>query len=169
MPPLRRGVDLVVDALCASVMLAIVLMTLFQVANRFVLQYPIGWTDEGARFLAVWVGLLGAARCVREGSHIEIDLFFKMFGPRLQRFVLLFVNLLFILLVAIVIWQSTKVLPIVARQTAAASRISMAWIYAAAPVSAVLMFYYLVENVVELLRRRPLVAESHAPEDSDIV
>jgi len=168
MLPLRRGVDIVTDALCASVMLAIVLMTLLQVVNRFVLQYPISWTDEAARFLAVWVGLLGAARCVREGSHIEIDLFFKMFGPRLQHLVLLFINLLFMLLVAIVVWQSTKILPIVARQTAAASRISMAWVYAAAPVSAVLMFYYLAENVMRLLRR-PERSRPRPPEETDIV
>ena len=125
MPALiRRVVDRALDAFCAATMAAIVLITLFQVINRYAIQHPVSWTGEIARFLAVWVVLLGAARCVRDDSHIYIDLLYNLVGRRAQWWMMLAVNLLFATLAGVMIWQGVKILPIVAKQTAAASRIS---------------------------------------------
>lgn len=150
---LRRGVDFLLDAMCAVAMTAVVLITLFQVGNRFVLHLPVPWSEEVARFLAVWVVLLGAARCVREASHIEIDLFYAMLGARAQWLLSIVINLLFLTLVVIIVDQSRTMLPIIARQTAPASQISMFWVYLAAPVSSGLIVFYLLENLWTLLRR----------------
>ena len=40
-------------------MLALVLSVSWQVASRYLLQAPSSWTEELARFLLVWIGLLG--------------------------------------------------------------------------------------------------------------
>lgn len=167
---LRRCVDLTLDGLCASTMAAIVLMTTFQVGNRYALHYPISWTDEGARFLAVWVVLLGATRCVRDGSHIHIDLFVNMMKARAQWWVSLLVNVIFIALVCILIWQGIKILPVVGKQTAAASRISMAWVYSAVPLTGGIMLFYLVESLIKHLRHaRTSPDDSSQTRETDIV
>ncbi len=165
---LRRVVDLTLDGLCASTMGAIVLVTFFQVGNRYILQYPVGWTDEIARFLAVWVVMLGAARCVREDSHIYIDLFFNLFGPRGQWWLSLIVNTLFMALAGILIWQGLKIMPVIGKQTAAASRITMTWVYSAVPVAAGIIAFYLIERYVVLFKaaRNPK-AQEHREMDLD--
>ncbi len=151
MPALiRRVVDRALDAFCAATMAAIVLMTLFQVINRYAIQHPVSWTGEIARFLAVWVVLLGAARCVRDDSHIYIDLLYNLVGRRAQWWMMLAVNLLFATLAGVMIWQGVKILPIVAKQTAAASRISMAWVYLSVPLSSGFIVFYLLERFITL-------------------
>lgn len=167
---LRRVVDLLLDAMCALVMAAIVAMTAFQVANRFLIQYPITWTEEIARFMAVWICLLGAARCVRERSHIEIDLLVNLLPARAQWLLSLVVHALFLLLCAILIQQTVSILPIVGRQTSPAAMLPMSWVYLATPVSAAIMIFYLLDSLVELLRgwRQPR-SKLRRGEDADIV
>ncbi|MBL4690228.1 MAG: TRAP transporter small permease [Rhodospirillales bacterium] len=149
---IRRAVDLILDGLCTVTLASIVLVAMFQVGNRFLLHYPIGWTGEIARYLAVWVVLLGAARCVREDSHIQIDLLFNLMNPRTQWWLSLLVNTIFMALVCVLVWQGIKILPLVSKQTAAASRISMAWVYLAVPFSSAIIGFYLVEKFIALFR-----------------
>ena len=169
MPPiLRRFVDKALDGFCALTLAAIVLVTMFQVANRYAIQYPVGWTDEIARFLAVWVVLLGAARCARDDSHIYIDLLYNMFGPRGQWWLSLIANLLFAVMIGVLIWQGIKILPVVANQTAAASRITMAGVYLSVPLTSGFIAFYLLERFIDLARtaRNP---QGHEHQEVDIV
>ena len=167
---LRRVVDLLLDAMCALVMAAIVAVTAFQVANRFMIQHPITWTEEIARFMAVWICLLGAARCVRERSHIEIDLLVNLLPARAQWVLSLVVHLLFLALCAVLIQQTVSILPIVGRQTSPAAMLPMSYVYVATPISAALMVFYLLDSLMELLRdwRRPRTKVRRG-EDADIV
>ncbi|MFN4089470.1 MAG: TRAP transporter small permease [Alphaproteobacteria bacterium] len=167
---LRRIVDFLLDAMCAVFMATIVAVTAFQVTNRFLIQYPFTWTEEIARFLAVWVCLLGAARCVREGSHIEIDLLFKALPARVQWVLSIVIHLIFLMMCWVLIKYTWMVLPIVARQTSPAAMLPMSYVYLATPVSAAIMAFYLVDNLIRILGqwRRP-VAAGRRGEDADIV
>lgn len=165
---MRRAVDLILDWLCAGFMGAIVLTTLFQVTNRYALHYPVVWTDEAARFLAVWLIMLGAVRCIREDSHIQIDLLFNLFSPKLQRWIDLLANMIFVALVGVLIWQGFKILPLISTQTAAASRISMGWVYAAIPVSSLLMLFYLVERIIAAIRSPATPGDDHHRENESV-
>ena len=51
-----------------------VLNVLWQVFTRFVLADPSSYTDELARFLLIWIGLLGAAYAAGNKMHLAIDL-----------------------------------------------------------------------------------------------
>ena len=58
-------------------MAAITLNVLWQVASRFIFQEPSAFTDELARFLMIWVGILGAAYVGGKNLHVKIDVFVK--------------------------------------------------------------------------------------------
>ena len=55
-------------------MAAITGVVAFQVLTRYVLQHPAAWPEEAARYLFVWVALLGAALGVDRGVHFSLDL-----------------------------------------------------------------------------------------------
>ena len=167
---LRRVVDFLLDAMCMVFMATIVAVTAFQVTNRFLIHYPFTWTEEIARFLAVWVVLLGAARCVRERSHIEIDLLFNILPARVQWLLSLTIHALFLLLCFILIQQTMSILPIVARQTSPAAMLPMSYVYLATPVSAAIMVFYLLDSLIGVLRdwREPGAVRRRG-EDADIV
>lgn len=147
---IRNSIDTLVDLVCAFTMAAIVVLAIFQVTNRFALGLTVAWTEEIARFLAVWIVLLGAARCAREGTHIEIDLILRLLPRSGRLIVTLVASALFALLAVIIIRASVDILPIITSQHAPASGISMKYVYLAAPVTSAVLLYYLLSNIWQL-------------------
>lgn len=62
---------------------------LLQVLFRYVLNLPVGWTNELSSILWIWIVLFGAAFVVREEEEIRFDLFYASAGSRLRRIMLL--------------------------------------------------------------------------------
>ena len=60
--------------LLAGLLAAIVLAVTWQVVSRYLLGDPSGWTEELARFLLIWIGLLGGAHAYRRRMHLGLDL-----------------------------------------------------------------------------------------------
>lgn len=55
--------------------LAIVVFTQF--FTRYVLNNPIAWTEEIARYLLIGVAFLGSAMAVRRNTHIMVEFFYR--------------------------------------------------------------------------------------------
>ena len=58
-------------------------VTFAQVCARYVLGDPLIWSEEAARYLFVWVSMLGAALALREGGHFGLDLLIRR-APALE-------------------------------------------------------------------------------------
>ena len=53
--------------------LAMTGVTLAQVFWRYALNAPLIWSEEAARYLFVWVCLVGAALAMRQGGHYALE------------------------------------------------------------------------------------------------
>ena len=115
---------------------------LWQVVSRYVLGSPSVWTEELARFVLIWVGILGAAYAVHEHSHLAIDLWGERLNPahrhRLARgqscVVMVFAVLAMIIgggRLVMITWSLQQYSP--------ALNIPMALVYAVLPISGVLI------------------------------
>ena len=62
------------DGLLILALLSMILMAVFQIFLRIVLNTGVVWGDEFVRVLVLWLGLLGAVSASRNDSHIRIDL-----------------------------------------------------------------------------------------------
>jgi TRAP-type transport system small permease protein len=117
---------------------------LVQVFARFVIRYPIPWSEEFCRHVFVWLGALGTAIGVRWGAHfIAFDPSLKLKGwPRhaVVAVVKIFVGVVAaVLLVDGIHFTSegmTQLTPILNMPAAIAN--------AAIPVSAVLVLWHLI-------------------------
>lgn len=58
-------------------------VTFTQVVTRYVLGDSLIWSEEAARYLFVWVSMIGAALALREGGHFGLDLLIRPM-PRLK-------------------------------------------------------------------------------------
>jgi TRAP-type C4-dicarboxylate transport system permease small subunit len=76
------GLDAWVGRVLVALMAAAVLNVLWQVASRFVLGDPSSYTDELARYLLVWIGVLGAAHVTGQKRHLAIEVLPLRFGAR---------------------------------------------------------------------------------------
>ena len=74
----------------AENVLAIMLAAIFaafilQIIFRYVLNFPIGWTNEISVILWIWLVLWGAAFVIREEEEIRFDFFYAPAGPKARR------------------------------------------------------------------------------------
>jgi TRAP-type C4-dicarboxylate transport system permease small subunit len=161
----RRVLDRFLNGFAMLLLGTLSCVTFMQVLNRYIIQFPLTWTEEIARFIAIWASLIGAVLCVREGTHIEIDYFYAKFGPKVQRIIDIIINIIFILFLFFLIWQGTDILKIIQLQSAPASGISMVMVYIAGPISSLFMLFYLGEHLYELISGSKLVTTNNVGDD----
>lgn len=58
---------------------------LLQVAFRYLLGWPTGWSNELTVVLWIWIVLFGAAFVVREEEEIRFEIVYAAVGPRTRR------------------------------------------------------------------------------------
>src|SRR5215207_1173270 len=58
---------------------------ILQIFFRYVLKWPIGWTNEISVALWIWIVLFGAAFVVRESEEIRFDLFWAGASDKARR------------------------------------------------------------------------------------
>ncbi len=69
-----RLLDKFLTVSLAALMVAMVVSVAWQVLSRYLFVVPAAWTEELARFLLIWIGMLGAAFAYRNGSHLGLDI-----------------------------------------------------------------------------------------------
>jgi TRAP-type C4-dicarboxylate transport system permease small subunit len=78
---LRRRAENVIVALMALMFVSFLL----QIAFRYVLNQPLGWTDEVTVLCWVWVVLWGAAFILSDAEEIRFDIVSSQVPPRVAR------------------------------------------------------------------------------------
>jgi TRAP-type C4-dicarboxylate transport system permease small subunit len=134
-------------------MLAIVLTVTWQVISRFILSDPSSITEELARFLLIWIGILGAAYAYHTKSHLGFNLFLEKFSGTKKLGLSVFIEcsvLTFAGAILIYGGLSLVLLTLELNQVSAALGIQMGWIYTVIPLSGGLIALYAVANIVEL-------------------
>lgn len=64
----------------------IILFTAYEVGMRELFGKPTIWTNEITSYLLVWVALLGVVYAYDKGTHVSVDIVFRRFNVRVQRF-----------------------------------------------------------------------------------
>lgn len=147
---LRRTIDKLLANFLVIIMSVMVVNVLWQVASRFILGTPSSFTDELARYLMIWIGILGAAYVSGRNMHVAIDVLPRRFSSPTQQRLMFVVRLLIILfcLVAMVIGGSRLVyITYVLGQNSPALQVPLALVYIVIPVSGLLIIYYKVSDI----------------------
>jgi len=73
---------------------ALFICVMLQIICRYVLEIPLPWSDELARYLLVWVSLLAVSIAFRNDSNIRLDFFISQCPPLIRHGVWVLFNLL---------------------------------------------------------------------------
>jgi len=125
----------------------VVVMTVvvfLQVIYRYLLAQPLHWSEELARYLFVWISILGAALSVQRRGHFGMDFFFKMLPDKGRRYLIFLIYLLMGVVVLVILVQGIFLVQKTAAQQSPAMEISMGWAYASLPAGAALMALHLL-------------------------
>ncbi len=124
----------------ASIMTVVVFL---QVVFRYALTLPLYWSEEVARYLFVWLSIVGAALGVQKSGHFGLDVFYKMLPERARAATRWVVHLLMGFVVVVILVEGITLVEKTSLQESPAMGISMGWAYAALPVGAALMAIHL--------------------------
>ena len=131
----------------ASVGILIVPVTI-QMISRFTALIPAWiWTEEMARFLFIWMVMLGAMIGVRDASHFECDVW-----PELRarpNALLRIVSTAFVLLFALVfVWYGIRFVQFGWNQQSELAEMPMTWIFVAWPLTGITWLLFGCERIL---------------------
>ena len=133
------------EAAVLITLVAVMTVVVFlQVVYRYVLTQPLHWSEELARYLFVWLSILGATLGLQKRGHFGLDFFYRMFPDKGRRFLQFLIYLLMGGVILVILVQGIKLVQITMPQESPAMGISMGWAYACLPVAAALMTIHLL-------------------------
>jgi TRAP-type C4-dicarboxylate transport system permease small subunit len=152
---LKGRVDTALGWTVAALMGLSVLNVLWQVASRYVLGAPSAFTDEAARFLLIWVSLLGAAYASGQRLHLAIDLLPRaLHGRARARLGLALQGAVALFALVVMVGGGLRLvgLSFLLGQRSAALGLPLGAVYLVLPLAGVLIAYYAAEALRDPLR-----------------
>ena len=149
-----KALTKVLAAMLITSMALLVLDIVWGVFTRQVMNQQASWTEELARFLLIWVSLLGGAYAFQAKAHLGVDYFVGKFAPGVAKGVAVFSLLLVVFFaVAIFLVGGSKVVyySLLYDQVTPALGWKMGCVYLAIPISGFFMLLFTLENLREVI------------------
>lgn len=154
---IKISVDKVLEWALIVLMAANVLNVLWQVFTRFVMKNPSSFTEELARYLLIWIGLLGASYVAGKKMHLAIDVVVNRFTGRVRRLTEYLIEVLilaFALLVMVFGGIRLVIITLTLNQISAVLRIKLGYVYLVLPLSGLLLMFYSLLFLAEIYKKQ---------------
>jgi TRAP-type C4-dicarboxylate transport system permease small subunit len=126
-----------------ALMAALTAVTFLQVVMRYVFNDPLTWSEELARYLFVWVSLIGAGAAVGRGGHYGMETLEQRVPRAVHRFLGAMAMLIVLAFAVALLVTGLQETALAARQLSWSMPIRMHWAYAALPAGAALMLWHI--------------------------
>ena len=148
---LLEQVTLALITLCKWMLLvlgiAMTILILLQVFFRFVIYMPFPWSEEAARYLMIWMGMLGSVVALENGRHIGVEFFMEKLPATIRRPLAVLVQVIMAGFLALMFRQGIELCMYNFDQQSPAMEISMLIPFSAIPVGCGLMVLVIVKNI----------------------
>ena len=151
---MRRISDIlnrITEGILIIILSGMAVVVFLQVIFRYILNLPLFWTEELARYCLVWASLLGSAVAVKRGQHIAVTIFMERLPPALRRRLTMIALISVAAILTIILWGGIQLVTITRAQISPALRVSMSVPYLAVPVGAALMLLHTIVYIFETL------------------
>jgi len=150
MKKIRTLLDKTLEFVCSSVLVIMIVTTLYQIFTRTVLNNPNTVTEEFVRFGLVWLSMLALAYVVGKRSHLAVTLLSDHLTVDNKRLLERVIQILFLVFAAVImVYGGWKAVSVTVGQISPSLSLSMGYVYAAVPVSGFIMFVYSLLNLLE--------------------
>jgi TRAP-type C4-dicarboxylate transport system permease small subunit len=147
------GLNKFLRVFLSTMMALLVLNVTWQVITRFILPHPSSFTEELARFLLIWISLLGSAYAFHTHSHLGFDYLTKKLktkGSKAVARIGYLLVMLFALGVLVTGGMNLTYLTFLLEQASPVLGIPMGFVYAVIPLSGFLFIIYSVLGLLEV-------------------
>lgn len=145
MDRLYRTVDKILGGALSTIMALLVLDVLWQVFTRFILGDPSSFTEELARYLMIWVGLLGASYAAGKKMHLAVDLLPTQLTGKPKHYLQIVIEvcaILFAVFIMVIGGLRLVFVTFFLGQISAAIQLPLGYVYLVVPLSGLLITFY---------------------------
>ena len=129
-----------VHAVVVVVFATIVVVVFGQVVSRFLFNAPFSWSEELARYLQVWLIMLGSVACLRNGLHLTVDYAIHSLPEGAKRNLQLLSLAAILFFLGVVFVSGVSLIAATLNQRTPALQLPIWVVYLAIPVGSLLMF-----------------------------
>ena len=133
----------VLDWLLAATVGILVIPVTLQIIARFTELIPHWiWTEEMARFLFIWMVMLGAMVGIRDSAHFEVDVWPDL-APRANALLNVTAHVFVLIFALVFVWYGIEFVQFGWDQTSELAEMPMTYIFIAWPVTGVTWLLFL--------------------------
>jgi len=160
---IERGLDAIIQPVVFAGMAALIGVITLQIVSR-VLFSAVGWTEEVARFLLVWITFLAGTLAFQRGRHIAVTFAVDALPLPLRKLARLAALAIVVAFMITLIVIGYRYMQVQSFQKSASLRLSMTYVYAVMPLAAGIMAWYALVDMIEVLvNGEPTAADQEEP------
>ena len=151
MKDIRDKLNRVLEVILIMLLGVMVLNVSWQVFSRYVLANPSSFTDELARYLMIWLGVLGTAYVSGKRLHVAIDILHSQLSLSSQKTmqkVIFSIVILATFLIFIIGGSRLVYLSYLLGQKSAALQIPLSLVYVCVPLSGACIIFYKINDLI---------------------
>ena len=151
MEDIRDKLNRVLEVILIMLLSIMVLNVSWQVFSRYVLANPSSFTDELARYLMIWLGVLGTAYVSGKRLHVAIDILHSQLSLSSQKTmqkVIFSIVILATFLIFIIGGSRLVYLSYLLGQKSAALQIPLYLVYVFVPLSGACIIFYKINDLI---------------------
>jgi len=142
--------------------IVLAILVVLQVITRFVINYPLSWSEEIARYLMIYIVFIGSGLAMRRQQHIAIDFILETVSPKNKRRLNIIILWICAVFFTVLCYFGLQLTLIVIGQATPTLQFSMAWAYAAIPIGSLLMLLNVFALLIEFKTNRIARVEGDA-------
>lgn len=142
---IENRLNTILEKILIMILGIMVINVSWQVFSRYVLANPSSFTDELARYLMIWLGVMGTAYVSGKKLHVAIDILPDKLSPKRQVKLKKIINLIIILfatLIFVVGGSKLVYLSYILGQKSAALQIPLYVVYLCIPLSGLCIVFF---------------------------
>lgn len=140
-------------AFCAMVFIAaMTAVILLQVFCRYVLNDPLSWPEEAARYMMVWMTFLVAPAAYRDNAFVRMESLVTRLTGRPRLFLEAVVHALIVATAVTLAIEAVWMVRKGAMMDSSALGIGMEWVFLILPVSLVVLFLVGLEKLLAIVQ-----------------
>lgn len=142
---IENRLNTILEKILITILGVMVINVSWQVFSRYVLATPSSFTDELARYLMIWLGVMGTAYVSGKRLHVAIDILPDKLSPKRQVKLKKIINLiiiLFAILIFVVGGSKLVYLSYILGQKSAALQIPLYVVYLCIPLSGLCIVFF---------------------------
>ena len=151
MKAMRNVLNKLLNVLAGLSLIAMTLLTCWQVFTRYILQNPSSWSEELVSYLFAWASLLGASLITGERGHMNIPVVVERMKPGAQKVLGIFGELIaFAFSAVILVYGGVQITQLAMGQMTSSLGVAVGVFYVVMPLCGVLNIIYTILNILDI-------------------